>query len=110
MLQKISKTIKSIIMTRLEIETSLNELNSLVLNGRMMDAFENYYHDEVVMQENLLPPTISKDANRQRELEFLDNVTAFRGAEVKGMGVGDNISFVIWKYDYTHEQWGVRDY
>jgi hypothetical protein len=97
-------------MTRLEIENSLNELNKFVLNGRMMDAFEKYYHDDVVMQENLLPPTISKVANHQRELEFLENVTEFRGAEVKGMGIGDNISFVIWKYDYTHKEWGVRDY
>jgi hypothetical protein len=97
-------------MTRLEIENSLNELNSLVLTGKMMDAFERFYHDDVVMQENHLTPTISKNANRQRELEFLDNVTEFRGAEVKGMGIGDSISFVIWKYDFTHKDWGVRDY
>ncbi|MGZ3838600.1 MAG: hypothetical protein ACXVLT_09320 [Flavisolibacter sp.] len=97
-------------MTRLEIETSLTELNSLVLNGKMMDAFEKYYHDDVVMQENHLPPTISKLANRQRELTFLNNITEFRCAEVKGIGVGHNISFVVWKYDYTHKQWGVRDY
>lgn len=97
-------------MTRSEIEASLNELNSLVLNDKLMDAFEKYYHDDVVMQENQLAPTISKVANRQRELDFLDNVTEFRRAEVKGMGIGDNISFVVWKYDYTHNQWGVRDY
>ena len=97
-------------MTRLEIETSLNELNGFVLNGRMMDAFEKYYHDDVIMQENHLTPTFSKVANRQRELEFLGNIIEFRGAEVKGMGVGDSISFVIWKYDYIHKQWGVRDY
>jgi hypothetical protein len=97
-------------MTRLEIENSLKELNSLVLNGKMMDAFEKFYHGDVAMQENHLHPTISKDANRQRELEFLDNVIEFRGAEVKGTGIGDNISFVIWKYDYTHKVWGVRDY
>jgi len=97
-------------MTRLEIEASLNELNSFVLNGRMMDAFEKYYHDDVVMQENHLPPTISKVANRQREFDFLESVVEFRGAEVKGMGIGDNISFVSWKYDYTHKEWGVRNY
>lgn len=97
-------------MTRSEIEASLNELNSFILNGKMMDAFEKYYHDDVVMQENHLPPTTSKDANRQREVEFLNNIVEFRGAEVKGIGVGDNISFVVWKYDYTHKQWGIRDY
>ena len=97
-------------MKRTEIENSLNELNSLVLAGRTMDAFEKYYHPDVVMQENEFPPVISKDANRQRELEFLANLTDFRKAEVKGIGIGDGISFVIWNYDYTHKEWGVKNY
>jgi hypothetical protein len=97
-------------MTRLEIENALQDLNALVIEGKLMDAFEKYYHDDVAMQENHLPPTYSKEANRKREQEFLNNLTAFRAAEVKGIGVGDNISFVVWKYDYSHKEWGVRDY
>ena len=97
-------------MTRIEIEHSLKDLNQLVLEGKMMEAFEKYYHDEVSMQENSSPATISKTANRARELEFLGNITEFRKAEVKGFGVGDNISFVIWNYDYTHREWGEKNY
>ena len=97
-------------MKRTEIENSLKDLNSLVLEGRIMDAFEKYYHPDVAMQENELPPVISKEANRQRELEFLSNLTDFRKAEVRGVGIGDGISFVIWNYDYTHKEWGVKNY
>ena len=97
-------------MTRLEIEKTLKELNNLVLAGQTMEAFEKYYHDDIVMQENHMPPTVSKAANRQRELEFYSNVSEFRKSEVKGVGIGDNISFVIWEYDYTHKEWGVRNY
>ncbi len=97
-------------MTRVQIENSLKELNSMFLSGNLLEAFDKYYHDDVSMQENNLPPTVSKAANRKREEEFLQNVTEFRGAEVKGMGVGDDISFVIWNYDYTHKDWGVRNY
>jgi len=97
-------------MTRLQIEQSLQELNNLVLTGNAMEAFEKYYHDDVLMQENDNEPTVSKAANRQREIEFFSNVTEFRGAEVKGLGVGDNISFVIWNYDYSHKEWGVKNY
>jgi hypothetical protein len=97
-------------MTRTEIEQSLHELNNLVLQGKMLDAFEKYYHDDVVMQENESAPTVSKEANRQREIEFLNNIADFRGAEVKGIAVGDNLSTVIWQYDYTHKEWGVRNY
>jgi hypothetical protein len=97
-------------MTRSEIEQALQDLNSLVLKGSVMEAFEKYYHDGVVMQENSLPPTVSKAANRIREEQFLRNVTEFRKAEVNGFAVGDGLSFVIWKYDYTHKEWGIRDY
>ncbi len=97
-------------MTRLEIEQALNELNHLVVSGKLLEAFEKYYHEEVSMQENNLPPTVSKEANRKREIEFLDKVTEFRRAEVKGLGVGEDLSFVIWSYDYTHKEWGERNY
>ena len=97
-------------MKRTEIENSLNDLNNLVLEGRLMEAFEKYYHPNVMMQENEQTPVTSKEENRKRELEFMDNITDFRKAEVKGVGIGDEISFVIWHYDYTHKEWGVRNY
>lgn len=97
-------------MTQSQIEQSLHHLNSLVVEGKLMDAFETYYHDDVVMQENNLAPTVSKEANRKRELQFLDNVTEFRSATVKDLGVNGNLSFVTWEYDYTHKEWGVRNY
>lgn len=97
-------------MNRAIIETSLIDLNSLVGKGKLLNAFEKHYHDDVVMQENENPPTIGKAANLAREVEFLSNIQEFRGASVKGLAVGDDISFVIWSYDYTHKEWGVRNY
>lgn len=97
-------------MTESQIKTSLTDLNSLVLNGNLMDAFEKYYHEEIEMQENSNPPVKGKDINRKRELEFLSNVTELRNAAVSGLAVDGNTSFVIWNYDYTHKEWGVRNY
>jgi multimeric flavodoxin WrbA len=98
------------IMTRIEIENAIQDLNNLVMKGKAMEAFEKYYHDDVSMQENDLTPTVSKSANREREIQFFNDVTDFRGAEVKGLAVGDGISYVNWHYDYTHRHWGVRNY
>jgi len=92
------------------LKQKLSDLNQLVLNGKALDAFDKYYHPDVVMQENESSPTIGKAANRKREEEFYGNITEFRGAEVKGTTVGDNLSSVIWSYDYTHKEWGVRKY
>lgn len=97
-------------MTQTTIETKIKQLNGLILEGKAMDGFEMYYDDEVVMQENELTPTVGKDANRQRELKFFGDITEFRGANVLNIGVGENISFVTWHFDYTHKEWGVRNY
>lgn len=92
------------------ITEKLNHLNQLVLDGKLLDAFEMYYDDEVVMQENETPPTIGKEQNRKRENEFLNNILEFRGAKVLNVAAGDDVSFVTWQYDYTHKEWGVRKY
>ena len=97
-------------MTQSEILHALQDLNGLVLQGKSLEAFEKYYHDQVVMQENENPPTIGKEANRQRELAFYGSVTEFRGAQPLKVTVGDNYSMVEWHYDFTHKEWGVKNY
>ena len=91
------------------VKQNIEHLNQLVLQGKALEAFDMYYDDEVVMQENNQPATIGKDINRQREIDFFGSIE-FRSAEVLGTTYGDDISAVIWKYDYTHKDWGVRNY
>jgi hypothetical protein len=92
------------------IKQKIAELNQLVISGKAMEAFEKFYHEDVVMRENEGEPTKGKVANRLRELEFFSNISEFRGAEVKGVTLGEDISTVIWHYDYTHKEWGARNY
>ncbi|MEN7551767.1 SnoaL-like domain-containing protein [Rapidithrix thailandica] len=88
----------------------ISDLNDLVLQGKSMEAFEKYYHEEVVMQENENQPTIGKSANRKREEEFYGAITEFRGAKPLKVTVGEGITMVEWHYDYTHKDWGIRNY
>jgi len=92
------------------LKEKIQHLNRLVLQGKALDAFEMYYDDEVVMQENEAVPTIGKQANRKREHEFFGNITEFRGATVLDLAVGDDVTMVVWHYDFTHKNWGKRDY
>jgi hypothetical protein len=85
-------------------------LNSMILKGQIMEAFEKYYHNEIIMQENEQPPTIGKTENREREKQFLANLAEFRKAEVKAVAIGDNITMVEWFFDYTHKEWGKKTY
>ncbi len=88
----------------------ITDLNNLVLQGRIMDAFEKYYHDEVTMQENDHEPTVGKANNRRKELDFLAKVTQFRGATPLKVTAGPNATMVEWHYDYTHAEWGEKNY
>jgi hypothetical protein len=92
------------------ISQKLNDLNSLVVSGKLIEAFEKYYDDNVSMQENAGAPLIGKKENYQRELEFLGNIVEFRKAAVIDMAIGDDVSYVTWQFDYTHKDWGVRNY
>jgi len=88
----------------------IDDLNQLVAKGKALEAFEKYYHDEVVMQENENPPTIGKTANLNREKEFYSSLSEFRSAKPLKITVGENTSMVQWQFDYTHKEWGVRNY
>lgn len=88
----------------------ISDLNDLVLKGKAIEAFETYYDDDVIMQENENAPTIGKEANRKREKEFYSSIVEFRSAQLLKLTVGENITMAQWHYDYTHKDWGVRNY
>lgn len=88
----------------------ISNLNDLVLEGRALEAFDKYYHTNVIMQENENTPTFGKMENRIREENFFKSVIEFRGAKPLKVTVGEDISMVEWHYDYTHKDWGVRNY
>ena len=63
-----------------------NELYTMINSGQLLEAFEKYYSEDVVMQELGEAPRKGKAINREYELKFLNSV-----AEVHG-GAVDNIA------------------
>ncbi|NND31340.1 MAG: nuclear transport factor 2 family protein [Saprospiraceae bacterium] len=88
----------------------ISDLNDLILQGRALEAFQKYYDENVVIQENELPPTVGKPANLKRHKTFYSSITEFRLAQPLKVTVGENISMVEWQFDYTHREWGERHY
>ena len=85
-------------MTTEQLEAKLNEA---VLSGRAMEAFEELYADDVVMQENDAAPTRGKAANREREIAFFSSVEEFHGARVLSSVAANGISVSEWELDVT---------
>lgn len=88
----------------------ISRINDMILQGEALNAFDEFYHDDVVMQENNEPEVIGKEANRKREEDFFGAITEFRGAQPLKVAVGENTTMVEWHFDYTHKDWGIKNY
>jgi len=77
------------------------DLNEKILTGKALDAFEQYYADDVVMQENSDAPFVGKDFNRQREIDFFGSIAEFHGGKVESSAVSGDTSFGQWWMDIT---------
>jgi cell fate (sporulation/competence/biofilm development) regulator YlbF (YheA/YmcA/DUF963 family) len=67
-------------------------LNQMVLEGRILEAFDRYYDDAVEMQESGARPTVGKLANRAQEIALMENIAQFR-ARLLGSGASGDRSY-----------------
>jgi hypothetical protein len=82
-----------------KLKNNVEKLNALIKEGKIMEAFEKYYGEEVVIQVNGNSPIIGKDENRKREIIFLAEIEKLNSAEIKSVTYGgkeDNVSMTEW--------------
>lgn len=79
--------------TTTSIQERLEELLSYIREGRILDAINEFYAEDVAMQENNFIPTVGRQANYVREKQFLDSVKEWKNFEVTATGAGDNVTF-----------------
>tara|TARA_R110002124_G_scaffold76758_2_gene205691 strand:- start:7451 stop:7699 length:249 start_codon:yes stop_codon:yes gene_type:complete len=60
----------------------INDVYKLLGEGKAMDAFEKYYHEDVIMIEGNSEKHEGKDTNRKREPEFFGSIEEMHGAGV----------------------------
>lgn len=70
----------------------IQELLEYVQQGRIMDAMNEFYADDVVMEEPAYGRTEGLAANLAREEQFVASVKEFRGFEAKRIATSDNVS------------------
>lgn len=93
-----------------DLRTNVDQLNQMILEGKILDAFDKFYADDVVMQDNDFPVRVGKEICRQFEENFVNGLTEFRGAKVLNTIISDGIAVNEWWMDFTHKDWGVRSY
>lgn len=76
-------------------------LNEAVLSGKALEAFEQYYADDVVMQENSEAPRVGKDVNRKLEQDFFASLAEFHEGKLLSSAVNGDTTFGEWYMDVT---------
>lgn len=90
-----------------ELKTNVQKLNALIQEGKIREAFETYYGEEVVIQVNGNVPITGREANRKREMIFLQEIEKLHNAEIKSITFGgkeDNVSMTEWAFTIENKE------
>ncbi len=66
------------------------EIYDMLGSGQLMEAFEKFYHPEIVMVEASGEVREGKDANREAEKKFLESVKEFHGSGVTAITANED--------------------
>ena len=80
-------------MSTTNLSQRLQGLLTSIQQGKIMEAMNEFYDTDTVMQDNANPPTKGLAANIEREKQFLSGVKEWKGFHVVASGVGDNATF-----------------
>lgn len=91
----------------IKLKNNVEKLNVLIQEGRIMEAFDKYYGEEVIIQVNGNSPVTGKEQNRKREMIFLQEIEKLNNAEIKSVtfgGIDDNVSMTEWAIDIENKE------
>jgi len=72
-----------------------NEVYQMINQGQLLEAFDQYYRENVVMQELGEAPRKGKVLNRQYEEAFLGNIQEVHGAAVNSIATNEESAVVM---------------
>ena len=74
-------------------------LNAKIQAGDVLGAIDEFYGENVEMQEGVSAPTAGRAENRARLEGFLGSLSKFNGATLHSAAVNDNVSLSEWTFD-----------
>lgn len=88
------------------IQERVEQLKDYISAGRIIEAMEEFYADDVEMRENAEEPTRGLAANIEREKAFLSGVKAWNWTEWHATAVNDreNISIVEYSFEFVNSE------
>jgi hypothetical protein len=84
----------------MDLRTNVQAVIDGILAGQILETFDAYYADDVVMTENGIHERVGKAVNRTYEEEFVNGVT-FHNAEVGRVLVDADHAAIEWTLEFT---------
>lgn len=89
-------------MTEQQIASALDELITLMAEGKSIEAFDKFYHNDIEKTDLDGVVKKGKPANDKANQELLNKITAVRDLTAIGKIVKGNRSFLVWSVDFDH--------
>ena len=89
---------------------NVSDLNDLIMQGEVQEAFEKFYHEDVVIQLNDESPVKGKEANRKLMEKDLNKVIEFKSAKPLKVTIGEHTTMVEWQLNDEHKDYGERKF
>lgn len=92
-------------MTNLE---RAQDLYKMIFSGQLLEAFDKYYADDIVMTEIGEEPRRGKAVNRAYEEKFVGGLAEVHGAAIAAIASNEETGHVLIEnsMDFTHKEWG----
>lgn len=80
-------------MSTMNLQQRLDDLLGHIRQGKIIEAMNEFYDKDTVMQDNANPPTKGLTANIEREKQFMNGVKEWKGFTVKARAAWDDVTF-----------------
>ena len=80
-------------MSSANLQQRLNDLFGYIRQGKIIEAMNEFYDKDTVMQENANPPTKGLGTNIEREKQAMSGVKELKRFTITASSVGDNVTF-----------------
>lgn len=88
----------------------ISDLNDLIMLGEFKEAFEQFYHDDLIYQFNDEHPVKGKAVIRKLKENELNDIIEFKSAKPLKVTIGEQTTMVEWELNDQHRIHGDRNY
>jgi hypothetical protein len=85
----------------MELKILVEELDNMVVNGQMIEAFEKFFHDDCVTHYSHKDKSAGKAEKKSRLVHFFKNIAETNSVVLHSVAVGDNVTMSEMTFEYT---------